>query len=65
MDWLPKDENREEYAAFLADIVVSEMPCILGTGFDPDTPYKASLMTLHKAMLSELDKHGRRELIQP
>ncbi len=50
-----------QYGDLLIDVIVGELPDILSNEYDPDGQYRANFMSVHKNMVAELKRDGRRE----
>ncbi len=50
-----------QYGDLLIDVIVGELPDILSNEYDPDRQYRANFMSVHKNMVAELKRDGRRE----
>ncbi len=50
-----------QYGDLLIDVIVGESSDILSNEYDPDGQYRANFMSVHKNMVAELKRDGRRE----
>lgn len=55
LDWITDIEYKKEYVHLLCEVVISELPSILGDGYDEYSQYKS----VHKNMTAYVENVGR------
>lgn len=60
-DWMTDGLGKTSYVKLLIDMIVQQLPGIMGDAFDEVVDYKSNLLSLHRTMKEHLDILGRKE----